>query len=132
MRGRTKKIGAPPLCPIEMRPGEAQWAESPTRFAGRDLAGKNSFLLGQPFAHIGGTPSEPARGRGDRLKAPRLALRRRNIKSCRPGQVSNCWDARHLPALLSRNHAGDGRSAVGGALARHMPRHRQLGGDLPQ
>jgi hypothetical protein len=96
---------------------------------------KEFFLLNrQPFrAHRRYTLQARAADRGRQLKAPRLALLRQapQGRQAEPrlqllGRVTLCQQPR------SRDHAGDSRSAVGGAFARHMPRRRQLGRYLPQ
>jgi hypothetical protein len=51
---------------------------------------------------------------------------------CRDSSLQLLGRATLPPPALSPDHAGDGRSAVRGVLARYMPRRLQIGRDLPQ
>ena len=110
MRRKTKKSGGRPLCPIVFHRGEAQRAGPPNRGRGRRSGNKHAFRLRAPLSDCYG--SRPCRllqrrgsSRGDRSGTSPIAGRR-----------DNCLQP------LSRDHAGDSRGAVRGALARHMPR----------
>jgi hypothetical protein len=120
MRGRTKNREPPPLCP-----SLPQWAR---------LIGPAPQLEVEASALVISILFAKCAALSDcYCSRPCRLLRRRGSRSGgRPSHFSKGWDARHCQQPLSRDHAGDGRSAVRGPLARHMTCRLQLGRDLPQ
>jgi hypothetical protein len=107
------------VCPILMRQDGTRAGRPPNRSRGRRPGNKNSFRLRAPLSDCYGSRRCRRCGGGA-------------VVGGGPSSFSNCWDAPHCQQALSRDHAGDGRSAVRGALARHMTGRLRLGRDLRQ